>query len=220
MRSTLKPALNPTLKSTLKSTLKAHVIATDEVRRFAVLSTLRRAGVELVAEPCRGVGTVTAVAADTVDEALLACPSGLRSDGHPLLVVADRFVPADVVSALRSGVRAMIRATDATPSRLVAALHSARDGDGRLPHEALLGALGGSAPTRAVPGRAAPAPSLTPRQIRVLELVAEGEDNATIARSLRCSEHTVKNVIYDLMVRLGVRNRAHAVACGVRAGLI
>ena len=181
-------------------------------------TTLLRAGVELAGEPFGGPDTVTAVAAATVDEALLACPSRLRSDGHPVLVVADRFVPADVASALRSGVRTMIRATDATPSRLVAALHAARDGDGRLPHEALLGALSGNA--QAPAGGARTVQKLTPRQTRVLELMAEGEDNATIARSLRCSEHTVKNVIYDLMVRLGVRNRAHAVACGVRAGLI
>jgi DNA-binding NarL/FixJ family response regulator len=201
------------------STLKVHVIAADEVRRSAVLTTLDTlADVELAAEPHESADTVTAVAADTVDEAMLACPPRLRSAGQPLLVVADRFVPADVVSALRSGVRTMIRAGDATPSRLVAALRSARDGDGQLPHEALLGALRGNPP--AAKARTAPAPSLTARQTRVLELMAEGEDNATIARSLRCSEHTVKNVIYDLMVRLGVRNRAHAVACGVRAGLI
>lgn len=185
-----------------------------------MLATLRRAGVELAAEPLGSVDTVTAVAADTVDEAMLACPPGLRSDGHPLLVVADRFAPADVVQALRSGVRTMIRAADATPSRLVAALHSARDGDGQLPHEVLLGALSGGAPEPTEEARTVFAPSLTARQMRVLELMAEGQDNATIARSLRCSEHTVKNVIYDLMVRLQVRNRAHAVARGVRAGLI
>jgi DNA-binding NarL/FixJ family response regulator len=202
------------------STLRVHVIAADEVRRSAVLTALRRAGVELAAEPLGSSDTVTAVAADTLDEAMLACPPRLRSDGHPLLFVADRFVPADVVHALRAGVRTMIRAADATPSRLIAALHSARDGDGQLPHEALLGALSGGAPTPVATAATVPAPSLTARQMRVLELMAEGQDNATIARTLRCSEHTVKNVIYDLMVRLGVRNRAHAVACGVRAGLI
>lgn len=201
-------------------TLRVHVIALDEVRRSVVLATLRRAGVELVAEPYESSDTVIAAAAGTVDEALLACPSRLRSDGHRMLVLADRFVPADVVQALRSGVRTMIRSADATPSRLLAALHSARDGDGRLPHEVLLGALSGGAPTPRANGHTVSASALTARQMRVLELMAEGQDNATIARSLVCSEHTVKNVIYDLMVRLQVRNRAHAVACGVRAGLI
>jgi DNA-binding NarL/FixJ family response regulator len=173
-----------------------------------------------VAEPHESSDTVIAAAAGTVDEALLACPSRLRSDGHRMLVVADRFIPADVVHALRSGVRTMIRSADATPSRLLAALHSARDGDGRLPHEVLLGALSGGAPAPRANARTVPVPALTARQMRVLELMAEGQDNATIARSLVCSEHTVKNIIYDLMVRLQARNRAHAVARGVRAGLI
>ncbi|PWS39378.1 DNA-binding response regulator [Streptomyces sp. ZEA17I] len=61
---------------------------------------------------------------------------------------------------------------------------------------------------------------MTPRQTAVLTLVAEGHGNAVIAQALSCSEHTVKNVIYELMARLQVRNRAHAVARAVRAGLI
>ena len=58
------------------------------------------------------------------------------------------------------------------------------------------------------------------RQVAVLRLMADGLGNASIARSLSCSEHTIKNVIYELMTRLDARNRAHAVAAAVRAGLI
>lgn len=66
-----------------------------------------------------------------------------------------------------------------------------------------------------------PAPTvLTPRQSAVLALMAEGDGNAVIARTLSCSEHTVKNVIYELMGRLQARNRSHAVAHAVRGGLI
>ncbi|KJY45049.1 LuxR family transcriptional regulator, partial [Streptomyces sp. NRRL S-444] len=53
-----------------------------------------------------------------------------------------------------------------------------------------------------------------------LTLMAEGHGNAVIARTLSCSEHTIKNVIYELMSRLQARNRAHAVACAVRHSLI
>jgi DNA-binding NarL/FixJ family response regulator len=204
--------------------LKVHVISPDAAMRSGVLTTLRRAGVALSPEPQGSQDTVIVAAAGTVDEALHACPPKLRSDGHHMLVVADRFSPADVVRALRSGIRAMLRSTDTTPSRLVAALHSAQDGDGRLPYEVLVGALGGvgtGTPPPATTVRTLPGSSpLTARQTKVLALMAEGQDNAMIARSLVCSEHTVKNVIYDLMARLQVRNRAHAVACGVQAGLI
>ncbi|WP_236656084.1 response regulator transcription factor [Streptacidiphilus jiangxiensis] len=61
---------------------------------------------------------------------------------------------------------------------------------------------------------------MTIRQTAVLDLMADGHGNAVIARTLRCSEHTVKNTIYDLMSRLQARNRAHAVAHALRHGLI
>lgn len=63
-------------------------------------------------------------------------------------------------------------------------------------------------------------PPLTDRQRTVLDLMAEGHGNAAIARTLSCSEHTVKNTVYELMSRLHARNRAHAVAYGLRHGLI
>ncbi|THA41225.1 LuxR family transcriptional regulator [Streptomyces sp. A1547] len=81
---------------------------------------------------------------------------------------------------------------------------------------------GTSAATAAGLRSAAPpdAPRLTVRQTAVLTLMAEGHGNAVIARTLSCSEHTIKNVIYELMSRLQARNRAHAVACAVRHSLI
>ncbi|MCX4626898.1 LuxR C-terminal-related transcriptional regulator [Streptomyces sp. NBC_01443] len=113
-------------------------------------------------------------------------------------------------------------------------------GDGRMPYPALVRLLGtattagtaigigtgsaAGATAGAAPGprSAAPpdAPRLTARQTAVLTLMAEGHGNAVIARTLSCSEHTIKNVIYELMSRLQARNRAHAVACAVRHSLI
>ncbi|GIJ29459.1 helix-turn-helix transcriptional regulator [Micromonospora qiuiae] len=199
----------------------AHVVAPDATIRAEVLAALRQAGVTSVPEPYGSPDTVIVTAVATVSEALVACPPQPRSAPQGTLVVADRFSPADVVRVLRSGTLVMLRFADATPSRLAAALQAARDGEVRLPHEVLVGVLGGGGtPDPAGTSRAAGRSPLTPRQMRVLALMAEGQDNAMIARSLMCSNHTVKNVIYDMMSRLQVRNRAHAVACGVEAGLI
>jgi DNA-binding NarL/FixJ family response regulator len=201
--------------------LTAHVVAPDATIRSDVLAALRRAGVTVVPEAYGSPDTVIVTAVGTVSEALVVCPPQRRSTPQRMLVIADRFSPAEVVSVLRSGVMVMVRSADSTPSRLVAALQAARDGEVRLPHEVLAGVLGGGG-TSATTGtaRAAGRSPLTPRQTRVLALMAEGQDNAMIARSLLCSNHTVKNVIYDMMARLQVRNRAHAVACGVQSGLI
>jgi DNA-binding CsgD family transcriptional regulator len=61
---------------------------------------------------------------------------------------------------------------------------------------------------------------LTPREIDVLRLMADGLDTAEIASQLCYSERTVKNVIYGVTNRLKLRNRSHAVAYALRAGEI
>lgn len=61
---------------------------------------------------------------------------------------------------------------------------------------------------------------LTVREVNVLRLVAEGYDTAQIAARLCYSERTVKNIVYSLTTRLKLRNRPHAVAYAIRAGVI
>jgi len=61
---------------------------------------------------------------------------------------------------------------------------------------------------------------LTPREVELLRLLAEGLDTGAIAAKLSYSERTVKNVLYGITTRLNLRNRAHAVAYALRNGLI
>jgi DNA-binding NarL/FixJ family response regulator len=61
---------------------------------------------------------------------------------------------------------------------------------------------------------------LSGREREVLRLMAEGWATTEIANRLCYSERTVKNVIYGLTNRLNLRNRPHAVAFAVRAGVI
>jgi DNA-binding NarL/FixJ family response regulator len=56
--------------------------------------------------------------------------------------------------------------------------------------------------------------------VEVLRLLAEGCDTAEIARRLAYSEPTIKNVIQRLFEHLRARNRPHAVAVALRAGII
>lgn len=205
--------------------LWVHVDATDATVRDGVVTKLRHAGIAVAPEPHRSPDTVVVAAAETVDEAIEACHPACRSGGYRLLIVADTFTAAGVLRAVRLGVRTLLRSTETTPAQLVAAVHSARHGDGRMPYEVLVRLLGGATAPPPAPVSPAPVPApapspLTARQTVVLTLMADGHGNAAIARALSCSEHTVKNVIYDLMARLQVRNRAHAVAHAVRAGLI
>lgn len=58
------------------------------------------------------------------------------------------------------------------------------------------------------------------REIAVLRLLAQGLSTREVARRLAYSERTIKNVVYDLTTRHGLRNRTHAVAVAVRAGVV
>jgi len=78
--------------------------------------------------------------------------------------------------------------------------------------------------TPAVPGRAVgsreAALVLTPRELDVLKLVAQGSSNADIARRLFLSEHTVHRHLANIRRKLGLSSRAAAAAWGVRTGLV
>ena len=61
---------------------------------------------------------------------------------------------------------------------------------------------------------------LTPRQVDVLELMAKGLPNKSIANSLNVAEGTVKLHVAAIMRSLGARNRTHAVTEASRLGLV
>lgn len=69
-------------------------------------------------------------------------------------------------------------------------------------------------------GQAALAEGLTPREMEVLRLVADGLPNKEIARRLGVSEHTVKFHLNALMGKLGAQSRTEAVVTATRQGLI
>src|SRR2546426_3769148 len=64
------------------------------------------------------------------------------------------------------------------------------------------------------------AEELTPREIQVLELLAEGLPNKAIADRLRISDQTVKFHVSSISGKLGAANRTDAVRRAVRRGLI
>lgn len=58
------------------------------------------------------------------------------------------------------------------------------------------------------------------RELSLLRLLAEGENNRSIAARLHLSEQTVKNLLSDIYRKLGVRTRSEAVAVALRQGVI
>jgi len=62
--------------------------------------------------------------------------------------------------------------------------------------------------------------TLTPREVQVLELLAEGLPNKAIADRLGISDQTVKFHVSSISGKLGAANRTDAVRRAVRRGLI
>lgn len=61
---------------------------------------------------------------------------------------------------------------------------------------------------------------LTPREVDVLQLVAGGNANKEIAVHLSLTEETVKSHLRNILAKLGAHDRAHAVAIGLKRGII
>ena len=61
---------------------------------------------------------------------------------------------------------------------------------------------------------------MTRRELEVLQLVAEGLPNKSIADRLDISEHTVKFHVNAIMGKLGAQSRTEAVTRATRMGLI
>ena len=98
----------------------------------------------------------------------------------------------------------------------------------RLAHEALAGMQAEREAQRAGaliielgdPASAKATSVLTPRELDVLGLVAQGLSNAQIAQRLVLSEHTVHRHLANILRKLGLSSRAAAAAWVTRAGLI
>ena len=122
------------------------------------------------------------------------------------------------VDVLGSGLRAILPRY-ATPEEIIAAIQAAATGLVALHPDIFDSML-----SRIRPGQQSELdPSgqiLTPREIEVLRMIAEGLGNKKIASKLSISDHTVKFHISSIFAKLGASNRAEAVTLGIRHGLI
>ena len=62
--------------------------------------------------------------------------------------------------------------------------------------------------------------ALTPAEVRVLRLIADGNANKEIAEQLSVSEETVKGQVRNILSKLGAKDRTHAAMIGLKRGII
>jgi len=126
----------------------------------------------------------------------------------------------DVVSAIVAGACGYLL-KNAAIDDLVAGIRAAAIGDALI-SPAIAGGLLAHVRERARPPEppAAAATQLSARELDVLRLVAEGRDNADIARELFISPKTVKNHISNILMKLQMQNRIQAAVYAVRKGIV
>jgi len=116
-------------------------------------------------------------------------------------------------SALRGGaLGALFRNTEG--ERLLAALHAVNAGLGVLEPSLVSGLL------RARLGAPSETLGLTPRELEVLGLMAEGLSNKLIGERLKISDHTAKFHVTAILNKLGAETRTEAVVLAARRGLL
>jgi two-component system, NarL family, response regulator YdfI len=142
----------------------------------------------------------------------------MESGVSPLVVLTDNTENSWAVEALRSGTRAILP-RDATSEEIVAAIQATATGLVVLHPDALHSVLS-PIPPGELPESDPSDQILTPREIEVLRMVAEGLGNKEIASRLGISDHTVKFHISSIFAKLGASSRTEAVTIGIRQGLI
>ncbi|MBS1907761.1 MAG: response regulator transcription factor [Actinobacteria bacterium] len=118
---------------------------------------------------------------------------------------------ADVLPAIAAGATGYLL-KDASRDELLAAIRGAAVGKTVLAAEVASRLVGRV--------RAPEASLLTPRELEVLGLVADGATNRAAGDRLHLSEGTVKTHLLSIYAKLGVGDRAAAVAEGFRRGLL
>jgi DNA-binding NarL/FixJ family response regulator len=140
----------------------------------------------------------------------------------PVVLVVNEIREVELLSAVECRVVAILPRAAAADGRLTQAVRTAVAGGADLPPN-LLGQLIGHAERlhrEVMASHGLTASGLSPREVDVLRLMADGLDTTEIAKNLSYSERTVKNIIYTITNRLHLRNRPHAVAYAMRAGII
>lgn len=137
----------------------------------------------------------------------LACPR------TRILVLSSFDDEHDVADALASGANGYILKA-AAPDEIADAISAVASGTSVL-SDAILTEIAQRTATR----RERPFPQLTEREFEVLEAMARGKNSDEIARRLGLSVKTVRNNISNVLVKLGVRDRAAAVVVAHQRGV-
>ncbi|SCD33324.1 two component transcriptional regulator, LuxR family [Streptomyces sp. di188] len=156
---------------------------------------------------------------DGIEATRLLAGSGVP-DPVKVLVVTTFNLDEYVYEALRAGASGFLL-KDAPPDRLLHGIRTVASGAALLDPEVTRQLVGRYAsrirPSEDVGDREVP---LTPRELEVLRLIADGLSNSEIAAALVISQETVKTFVSRILSKLQLRDRVQAVVYAYRRGLV
>ncbi|GAA3518112.1 response regulator [Actinocatenispora rupis] len=140
---------------------------------------------------------------------------------HPVkvLVVTTFNLDEYVYEALRAGASGFLL-KDAPPAQLLHGIRTVASGAALLDPEVTRQLVGRYAARIRPADRADPDIPLTPRELEVLRLLADGRSNSEIAAALVISPETVKTFVSRILTKLDLRDRVQAVVYAYRRGLV
>ena len=140
---------------------------------------------------------------------------------HPVkvLVVTTFNLDEYVYEALRAGASGFLL-KDAPPDRLLHGIRTVAAGAALLDPEVTRQLVGRYAARIRPTEDNGPDIPLTPRELEVLRLIADGLSNNEIAATLVISRETVKTFVSRILTKLGLRDRVQAVVYAYRQGLV
>ncbi len=199
------------------------VVAESAIRRAGLEALIRNsASMALVGG---GSHTLLRTGSAREDDVILfdldspdALAEGFGPEQSPVVALVDEPDPASVAQALRANVRAILP-RDSSEEHVEMAIEAVHQGFTLLETAAAVELVS----RVAAPRQDSEAPALdelTPRELQVLSLLAEGKANKEISSALEISEHTVKFHISSILDKLRVATRTEAVTTALRAGLI
>lgn len=205
------------------------VVADDRpIHRAGILTALRPTEAVYVAEATSHAKAVEAVERTRATVAIIGAPvdsadafriaASIRSlrDETRLLLLADSASVADLREAVLAGVHSFLLTTASLREIREAVLSTAR-GERVVSSAVAMELAGAWRPRSEDPPSAS---VVTPRELEVLQLLAEGLTNAQIGERLGVTARTVKTHVQNLIGKLDVPDRTGAVAQGFRLGLI
>ncbi|MEV4055914.1 response regulator transcription factor [Amycolatopsis sp. NPDC049688] len=140
---------------------------------------------------------------------------------HPVKVLVLTTFNLDeyVYEALRAGASGFLL-KDAPPDRLLHGIRTVATGAALLDPDVTRQLVGRHAARIRPAPDAAPDVPLTPRELEVLRLIADGLSNSEIAARLVISQETVKTFVSRILTKLQLRDRVQAVVYAYRHGLV